>query len=203
MLAAISHDLRTPITQMRLRTELRPVSQDRDKTLAALDEMNTIIGTFLDYARASNESEPLNRIDLSSLVASICDDFADMGREVRCDPGHRILFNGKQIALKRAMMNLIENALVHAGSAEVTVTLDTPWIVVTVEDDGPGIPADRLEHAFEPFYRVETTRTGRSHSVGLGLSIALMIVEDHGGRIRLANRQSSGLRVEVILPEAT
>lgn len=200
MLAAISHDLRTPITQMRLRTELEPASENREKTLAALDEMNTIIGTFLDYARASNDTEQRSLIDLGSLIESICDDFSDSGADVACDVRGRILLTCRRIALKRAVSNIIQNALTYGDRADVTVSCVGHEIVISIEDAGPGIPEGEMEAVLQPFQRLESSRSQISEGVGLGLSIAQMVIEDHGGSIRLANRPTGGLRVDIGLP---
>lgn len=200
VLAAISHDLRTPITQMRLRAELMPPSEERDKMLVALDEMNTTIGTFLDYSRASSESEPSSRIDLGSLVTSVCDDFSDIGGNVECLVEDQVVLKCKRVGIKRVLVNILENALQYGGSARVSLGLRGSEAVVTVEDSGPGIPEERLADVFEPFLRLDTSRSDRSEGFGLGLSIALMIIEDHGGSIKLSNMAHGGLLAEIRLP---
>ena len=201
LLAAISHDLRTPITQMRLRTELMPPSEDREKTLSALDEMNTIIGTFLDYSRASQDDEVGSGVDLGSLIETICEDFADAGHHVECSVHNRVAVKCKRVALKRALVNIVENAVFYGGSAQVSLKSTPLGAEITIEDSGPGIREDRLPHVFEPFFRLEIARSTRHEGMGLGLSIALMIVEDHGGTIALSNKVSGGLKVVVRLPQ--
>lgn len=200
LLSAISHDLRTPITQMRLRAELMPRSEEREKMLLALDEMNTTIGTFLDYSRTATDTEPSSRIDLGSLVASICDDLADAGQNVSCHIESEVLLNCKRVAIKRVVVNIVENALQYAGAATVRLTRNGSDAVICVEDDGPGIPEERLTDVFQPFFRMESSRVDRREGTGLGLSIALMIVEDHGGTIALRNRDEGGIIAEVRLP---
>ena len=200
MLAAISHDLRTPITQVRLRTELAPDSPERTKTLTTLDEMNTIIGTFLDFARVSSDAEPRAFVDLGSLVGSICDDFADGGADVSFHEHNALTYWCKRVAMKRALSNVIRNALVYGQCARVAMSHEGTDILVSIEDNGPGIPESQMEAVFQPFRRLGQGKTRHSGGVGLGLSIAQSIVEDHGGTISLINNLGGGLRVEVRLP---
>ncbi|NSY41405.1 ATP-binding protein [Leisingera sp. ANG59] len=200
MLAAISHDLRTPITQLRLRTELAPESNERAKTLATLDDMNVIIGTCLDFARVSNDGEPRTTVDLGSLVQSICDDFADIGGDVTYEGPETTRYFCKRIALKRAITNIIDNALTYGGQARVTLSPVGRDLVICVEDDGPGIPDAEIETVFQPFCRLASDQVRPSDGVGLGLSIAQSIIEDHGGTVALSNRQQGGLLVMICLP---
>jgi signal transduction histidine kinase len=200
LLAAISHDLRTPITQMRLRTELMPESPERDKNLAALDEMEAIIATFLDYARAANESEERSRSDIGALVESLCADLADTGAEISCETEDSVVVTCKRLAVKRGVANLIENALNYGERAHVEVRRVGPSIIIRVDDDGPGIPEEDLDMVFTPFHRGEASRNRHTGGVGLGLSIAQAVAEDHGGEVRLGNRPEGGLRAEMILP---
>ena len=201
MLAAISHDLRTPITQIRLRTELAPASEERAKTLATLDEMNTIIGTFLDFARASSDNEPRTVVDFGSLVESICDDFADGGANVDYECTEEILYHCKRIAIKRALANVIKNALLYGARARVSLAAVGPDLIVDVVDDGPGIPESEIKNAMQPFRRLSSGRAIHVEGVGLGLSIAQTIIEQHGGNIVLSNRPQGGLLVRIRLPQ--
>ena len=200
LLAAISHDLRTPITQMRLRTELTTPSATREKTLAALDEMEAIIATFLDYARAVNETEERSRCDIGALVESICADLADTGADITCETDDGNIANCKRIAVKRCVSNIVENALNHGGNARVSVRRVAKNVVITVDDDGPGIPEEDLEAVFAPFFRGDASRNRYSGGLGLGLSISHAVIEDHGGAIRLTNRPKGGLTVQIMLP---
>lgn len=200
LLAAISHDLRTPITQMRLRTELRPASPDRDKTLTALDEMEATIATFLQFARATHEAEERSRADIGALVESICADLADTGAEITCEVEDGLVTSCKRLALKRGISNLIENALKHGGSAQVEVRAVPHAIVVRIDDQGPGVPEEELQAVFAPFHRGEASRNRDTGGVGLGLSIAQAVADDHGGAVRLANRSGGGLSAEFVLP---
>ena len=199
-LAAISHDLRTPITQIRLRSEMMPASPEREKNLRALDDIDAIIGTFLNYARTLDEAEPKSRIDLGALVASICDDLADGGAIIGCDCASGIIISCKRVGIKRAVTNLIENALKYGQEAHVRTYLVKHAAVISVEDRGPGIPASQLEGVFLPFNRGDASRSANSEGIGLGLSIVQAIAEDHGGDVRLINRSEGGLRAELVLP---
>jgi signal transduction histidine kinase len=198
--AAISHDLRTPLTQIRLRLEMTPASAERDKNLRALDDVDAIIGTFLAYARASHEAEERSRIDLGALVGSVCDDLADGGAAIECDCPTGLVVPCKRLAVKRAVTNLIENALKYGREARVSTRSAREGAVVSVEDRGPGIPPSQLEAVFEPFHRGGASGSADGRGVGLGLSIAQAIAEDHGGEVRLSNREEGGLRAELLLP---
>jgi signal transduction histidine kinase len=200
LLAGISHDLRTPLTQLRLRMELLPESADREKNLRTLDDMDGTIGTFLSYARASGEVEERSRIDLGALVASVCDDLADLGATVDCTAEPGLVVSCKRLAIKRAVTNLVENAVKYGLEARVRVGRAADRAVIAVEDRGPGIPEDQFAAVLSPFHRAEAARALDPRGVGLGLSIAQAIVEDHGGELRLANRASGGLKVEIVLP---
>ncbi|MBL3674108.1 ATP-binding protein [Paracoccus aerius] len=199
-LAAISHDLRTPITQIRLRSEMMPASPEREKNLRALDDIDVIIGTFLNYARTLDEAEPKSRIDLGALVGSICDDLADSGACISCDCASGIIISCKRVGIKRAVTNLIENALKYGQEAHVSTHRSRHVAVISVEDRGPGIPESQLERVFLPFSRGDKSRSSESEGIGLGLSIAQAIAEDHGGEVRLINLSGGGLRAELVLP---
>lgn len=199
-LAAISHDLRTPLTQVRLRTEMMPNSMERQKNLKAFDEMEAIIGTFLAYARAAHETERVEKSDIGALVDSVCDDLSDCGAAIECESEPNLVISCKRMAIKRAVVNVIENALKYGGHVRVATKRSGAGVVVTIDDNGPGIPPSELEAVFAPFYRGEKSRTAETGSVGLGLSIAQAIVEDHGGTLRLSNRPKGGLCAEIILP---
>ena len=198
MLAAISHDLRTPVTLLRLRGELMAEGEERTKVLNTLDEMESMIASALDFARGTFHDEPQRRVDLSALVASICDDMADSGATVDFDPPDQIPVTCRRIALKRALTNLLDNAVTYGGIARLRIEGRPDAVEITIDDDGPGIPQDQLDRIFLPFYRLDESRNGGG--VGLGLSIAQAIVHGHGGTIRPLNRPEGGLRVRVSLP---
>ncbi|MBI1366666.1 MAG: HAMP domain-containing protein [Alphaproteobacteria bacterium] len=200
LLAAVSHDLRTPITQLKLRAETLEDDEEREKYLAALEEMEIIIATFLDYARSAYGSEERSLVDLDSLVESICSDMADAGANVACKGGPPVTLHCKRVALKRAVRNLIDNAVKYGGGAEVSTHRDGQYVIIRVDDSGPGIPHDDIGEMLMPFRRGDPSRSRETGGVGLGLSIAQAIAHDHGGRLALNNRKNGGLRAELILP---
>lgn len=200
MLAAISHDLRTPVTLLRLRAELMAEGDERTKILDTLDEMEAMIASVLEFAKGTFHDEPQRRVDLSALVASICDDMADAGATIEFDPPDQTLIMCRRIALKRALTNLIGNAVKYGRVARVRIESSSDAVVITIDDDGPGIPQDQLDLIFMPFYRIEASRTSNRGGVGLGLAIAQSIVHGHGGTILPENRTEGGLRVRVSLP---
>lgn len=200
MVAAISHDLRTPITRLRLRAEFVEDEVQQRKMLADLDEMENMISTTLAFARDEASSEPVADIDLLALVRRVCDDMADGGATVSFDGKGRIPCQGKPIALRRAFANLIDNAVKYGGSAEVSVQAERDSVTVRIEDRGPGIANDDQERVFEAFYRLDRSRSRETGGTGLGLTVAQNIIRAHGGTISLSNRDGGGLCVEATLP---
>ena len=200
LLAAISHDLRTPVTQMKLRAELLESEEDQEKFIKALGDMEVIIATFHDYARSAYGSEARSRIELGSLVESVCSDMADAGENVVYESDERIYCECKRLAVKRALTNLIDNAVKYGSNARVSLANEGGRIIICIDDDGPGIPPDVVDKAFLPFHRFESSRSRETGGVGLGLSIAQAVAHDHGGDIKLVNRKDGGLRAEFSLP---
>jgi signal transduction histidine kinase len=199
MLAAISHDLRTPITLLRLRTEALEDGEDRERMLATLDDMERMIATTLAFARQDEEREEMRRVDLSALVQSLCDDFTDMGQPVRFTTPGKVLVDCRPVGVRRTVTNLVENALKYGGDAALSLREDASTVSVLVEDNGPGIPAEELDRVFLPFFRVEESRNRETGGTGLGLSIAQGIAQAHGGDITLENK-NQGLRATLVLP---
>ena len=200
ILAAVSHDLKTPITRLRLRTELLDDSPLREKFLADLDEMQRMTQAALDFLRGGEDSEPIAPVDLNALLQSLQEDAEDLGHEVgilgivlqplRCRP----------LALKRCLTNLVDNALKYGQRAEIAVA-DTPArLRLIVRDYGPGIPTTELEKVFEPFYRLESSRSRDTGGTGLGLGIARNIARAHGGELTLRNHPQGGLEAVLELP---
>ncbi len=200
MLAAISHDLRTPITLLRLRMETIDDSEERAKMQSTLDEMEAMISSTLSFARNDAESEAKERVNVTTLIGSICDDLTDAGFQVEFSEEDELVHECRPGALKRALSNLIENAVKYGNRARVKLQRTDRAIEITVDDDGPGIPENEFELVFTPFYRVEKSRSSETGGVGLGLSVAQSIVDKHGGQILLTNRDKGGLRVKVMLP---
>ena len=200
MLAAVSHDLRTPITQLRLRAEFIDDEQEQAKTLETLAEMEAMIASTLSFARDDAQQEAPRIVDVSALVAAICDDLAETGMSVEWNADEKIPYRCRSSALKRAITNLIENAVKYGRHADVDVCLEQEQVRITVEDKGPGIPDDELTNVFSPFYRVEKSRSSKTGGVGLGLSVARTIVHAHGGEIKLEALKEGGLRAFIELP---
>lgn len=199
MLAALSHDLRTPMTSMRLRLEMQEPSDSRDKLLLSLDEMQQMSDATLAFIRDSGATEATQKVDLAAVISSICDDLADTGADVVFDYRQQKIIACRPLSLKRALRNLIENAIKYGDTAEVTLSNEVHGLIIAVQDKGPGIPETQLSEVFEPFVRLETSRNRDTGGIGLGLSIAQQIINSHGGELRLSNREL-GLRVEVIFP---
>jgi signal transduction histidine kinase len=200
MLAAIAHDLRTPITGMRLRAEMIEDDETRARILDGLNEMGEMTEAALAFAKTDAQSEESRRVDLASLVESVCDDFVDGGAEVNFDGPERLDFTCRPTALKRAARNLVANAVRYGGSAEVALAQDETMITLSVADRGPGVPDEQLERVFDPFVRLEESRNRETGGSGLGLSIARNIARAHGGDVTLANRAEGGAVARLSLP---
>ena len=202
MLAAISHDLRTPITTLRLRAEFVDDEETRAKILETLEEMQRMTEATLAFAREEAATEETRTVDLAALVDSVCADLADLGQDVTFGGPERLPYACRPLSLKRALRNLIENAVAYGRRARVALAAGDEALRVTIEDDGPGIPEADFERVFQPFVRLEESRSLETGGIGLGMAIARSIVRGHGGEIELANREDGGLRVTVLLPLA-
>jgi signal transduction histidine kinase len=204
MLAAISHDLRTPLTRLRLQAEYIPDHELRESMLANIDAMRDMLTETLSFAEGDASADASAPFDLASILISLCDEASDAGAQAEYDGPNHVTAFGKRTAIRRMVSNLIDNAVRYGGAARVSLCEDaTDWIV-TVADDGPGIPSESFDQAFEPFQRLESSRNRETGGTGLGLSIARDIALAHGGRISLANASpnSGGLIVSVLLPKA-
>jgi signal transduction histidine kinase len=202
MLAALGHDLRTPITALRLRAEFIADATAREKLLVTLDEMQAMTEAALAFAREEATGEPRRTVDLAALLESLCDDLADLGWDVAFLGGARTPYRCRPEALRRAVRNLIENAVRYGERARVTLGHTSEGVDILVEDDGPGIAEVDFERVFAPFIRLEGSRNRETGGVGLGLSIARAVVRGHGGDILLANRPAGGLCATIRLPPA-
>lgn len=201
MLAAISHDLRGPITRLKLRAEMLPDGEARARMLADLADMEGMVSSTLDFARGEEQTEAVQTADLAATLEAICDDAADMGLAVDYAWSGRLLCVCRPLALKRALANLIENAARYGDRAKVRAEHRGDAIRVTIEDDGPGIPEEAMEKVFTPFFRLERSRNRKTGGMGLGMTVARTVIRAHGGDIRLDNRPEGGLTVVVILPQ--
>jgi signal transduction histidine kinase len=201
ILAAISHDLQTPITRMRLRADMADDTPERDKLVRDLAEIERLVQDGIAYARSAHSSgEKATRLDLSSFIDSIAYDYQDTGKAVQVSGVVSGTVATKPHALRRILANFVDNALKYAGSAEISVVRDDGRTVIAVLDRGPGIPDDRLEAAMKPFFRLEGSRNRETGGAGLGLAIAQQLAASIGGAVRLCNRPGGGLAAEIVLP---
>lgn len=204
MLTAIGHDLRTPITRLKLRTEFIDDEDMRRKMLTDLDELESMVSATLAFGRDVTIDEPVGTVDLAELVRTVLDEAGD-GRPDLADHityagPHHLPFRGRPVALKRAVSNLVQNALSYGGSAQATLQCANGMAQLLVEDDGPGIPMAELDRVFQPFHRVEASRNKETGGMGLGLPITRNIIRAHGGDVTLDNRPTGGARATVTLP---
>ena len=200
MLAAVSHDLRTPITNLRLHAEFVEDAETRAKILAALEEMQHMTEDALAFIREDIRREETRTVDLHALLDSVAADLGELGHDIAVAETERIVVACRAAALRRALRNLLENAAAYGVRAAAHIERTGEEILVVVEDEGPGIPEAELERVFEPFVRLETSRSRDTGGSGLGLAIARGIVRGHGGEILLENRAQGGLRATVALP---
>ncbi|HEY0130310.1 MAG TPA: ATP-binding protein, partial [Allosphingosinicella sp.] len=201
MLGAIGHDLRTPLASLRIRAENMGPEEERERLVATVEEMAATLEDILTLARTGRAREPVRPVDLAALADAVVEEFRDLGLAVEFRPSPRAVLAVQPNLLRRALRNLVDNALAYGGGGRVTVEERSGRIEIRVEDDGPGIPADRLEEVLEPFRRLDSSRNRESGGAGLGLAIALAVAQAHGGRLELANRVEGGLRASLILPK--
>jgi signal transduction histidine kinase len=201
MLAAISHDFRTPLTLLRLRVENVDDPVEREKMLSTIADLDAMVAATLEFASGGAKQAPRRPTDLTALVASITDDLADGGLPVSMEAARPVIHECDPATLKRALTNLIDNAVKYGGSATVAIRETLQAIEITIDDTGPGIPEEELTHVFEPLYRLESSRSRETGGMGLGLAIALSIIRAHGGRLTLSNRPQGGLRALIALPK--
>ncbi|WP_222184185.1 sensor histidine kinase [Geminicoccus harenae] len=202
MLAAIGHDLRTPLTSLRLRAEFVADPDVQEKMLKTIDEIQTMTEAALAFAREEATAERTRTVDLTALVESLCDDLADLGQDVTFLDSPRFSYRCRPDALRRSVRNLVENAVRYGERARVRIVKAADSIDIVVADDGPGIPDAHAERAFAPFFRLEHSRNRETGGVGLGLSIARTIARHHGGDITLATRPD-GMTATISLPLAS
>jgi signal transduction histidine kinase len=199
MLAAISHDLRAPMTAARLRAEMIEDPDVKDAIVGSLTEMQYITETTLSFARDETAAEEPRMIDLASLVEELADDLAATGQNIAITRTDQLHYRCRPVLMRRALSNLIGNATKYGKQAHVALHLTEEQARIMIDDEGPGLPQDQLEKVFDPFVRTEQSRSGGTGGLGLGLSIARTIIRAHGGDVRLDNL-TNGLRAEVTLP---
>jgi signal transduction histidine kinase len=200
--AALAHDLRTPLTRMKLRCELMRASKDKTQLQSDIAELEAIVASVIDFASVGRSDEEPSRVDVVSLLKTVCDDFPKARLAPESEAIHRLVIAAHPVQLSRCVRNLVENAIRYAGSATVAVADQADSIAISVDDKGPGIPHDKLEDVTKPFVRLETSRNQAFGGTGLGLAIAASIARTHGGVLRLENRDGGGLRATVTLPKA-
>ncbi|MDE2474179.1 MAG: HAMP domain-containing protein [Alphaproteobacteria bacterium] len=203
LLSAVGHDLRTPLAAMRITAEFVEDEEVRDRLTRNLDELHSMTEAVLSAAR-SGPGEERRRVDLATLIESVCDDLIELNQPVTVSIEGLAPSNCRPNEIRRAARNLIENAVRYGGCARVSLDREDDYFVVNVDDDGPGIPANRLEEVFEPFVRLEESRNNATGGSGLGLTLARAIAREHGGDIVLTNRMAEGriigLRAALRLP---
>jgi len=200
MLAAISHDLRTVLTRLRLRAEFIDDGEQQGKAIADIDEMQAMLDETLSFARDDANNEKPIRADLSALLQSLCGAVVDMGGEAAFNGPEHVTIQGRPVALRRAFGNLIDNAIRYGGRAAVRLSLAQEEAVVEILDSGPGIAEEMRERVFRPFFRLESSRSRETGGTGLGLASARTVIHRHGGDISLHDGPEGGLLVRVSLP---
>lgn len=202
ILAAISHDLQTPITRMRLRVEMADQPDLRDKLTQDLDSMTRLVREGIDYARSSGVApEPVRNVDLYNFIDTLVCDYADTGKNVQFTAARSNMpFATRPQALHRILTNLLDNALKFGDKADVTLTMRDGRVQIAVEDNGPGIPEPELAAVLQPFYRVESSRNRETGGTGLGLAIAVQLTGQLNGELQLVNRAEGGLCARITLP---
>jgi signal transduction histidine kinase len=201
MLAAITHDLQTPLTRLRLRLEKVNDGDLQQRLIDDLSAMQQMVKEGLDLARSMDTTETMQALDLDSLLDSVCSDATDGGQQVELRGRAAMALMGRPLAIRRCLVNLIDNAVKYGHYANVTVERLVGAARIRIRDGGPGIDQDQMARVFEPFYRIETSRSRESGGTGLGLTIARNIAEQHGANVVLSNHADGGLEVTLIVPE--
>ncbi|MEF2071796.1 ATP-binding protein [Consotaella aegiceratis] len=200
LLGAISHDLRTPLTTLRLKAEFIEDEDTRATIVATIDEMAAMAEATLNLTRAEAIEETTEQVDLAAIVSSVADDFVLADADVVVADSASVPYACRPVAMKRAISNLVDNAVRYGSRAVLRLSAPDGEPTITVDDDGPGLPVDQVEEAFQPFVRLESSRSRDTGGMGLGLATTRGIVQSHGGTVTLANRPGGGLRAEIRLP---
>ncbi len=201
LLVALGHDLRTPLTAMRVRAEMLENSQDRQRFLTSLDELDRLTEAALTAGAGAFAKDTPETMDLGALLDAVCADFEDTGANVTLQaPAERIVAQAWPEALRRALRNLIDNALRYGHSATVSIETTAAMCAIHIDDEGPGIRHADLERVTQPLVRLEESRSQETGGHGLGLAIAKSVAEAHGGALKLSNRPGGGLRASMVLP---
>ena len=200
MIGAIGHDLRTPLASLRIRAEAVADEAERARMIATIENLDQTLDDILALARAGQPSEAERAVDLGALAEAVTEEFVDLGQEVSFEPGERVVASVRPNSLRRAIRNLVENAVKYGEAASVSVSAAGGEARISIEDRGPGIAPGDLERVTDPFYRLEPSRSRATGGSGLGLAIARTIAESQGGRLELANLADGGLSAAILLP---
>ncbi|GGE85182.1 HAMP domain-containing sensor histidine kinase [Sphingomonas prati] len=200
MLGAIGHDLRTPLASLRIRIEGMDPAEERVAAIATIDESTAMLEDILVLARTGRVREDARRMDVAALVEALVEDYRDMGRAVAFTPGPRAIADVQPVLLRRAVRNLVDNALAYATTATLSVAATADAVIVSIADDGPGIPPADRARMMQPFQRQDSSRNRDTGGTGLGLAIARSIAEGHGGTLTLGEAEGGGLLAEIRLP---
>ncbi|GAB5488627.1 MAG: hypothetical protein Pars2KO_21970 [Parasphingorhabdus sp.] len=200
MLGAIGHDLRTPLAALRVRIESVEDEQERKRMAEGITEMDRTLDDILSLARLGRSNEKAEQNDLSALIDTVVNEFEDLGRDVTFERSGKFSINVRATLIRRALRNLIENAVTYGQRAYVSVEESGNSLSVFVDDDGQGLPEEQINSMFEPFVREEKSRNRATGGSGLGLTLARAIAREHGGDVKLKNRTEGGLRASLILP---
>jgi signal transduction histidine kinase len=198
MLGAIGHDLKTPLAALRVRIEAVENDTERGRMAATIEEINRSLDDILSLARVGRPTDPIEATELSALISDVIGEYEDMGDDVVLGDAARMVAPVRAIWLRRALRNLVSNALRYGHRARVQLVRDGQWAVLLVEDDGPGIPEEALSRMMEPFTRLDPSRNTGTGGAGLGLTLARAIADQHGGSLTLANRVEAGLVVGLV-----
>ena len=200
MLAGGSHDLRTPLTRMKLATTMLPDGEDKKDFLSDIDEMEKMLDGYLSFVSGEG-GEKSSFVDMNEMILSIINKFRNQNALIRYSTNDQVsAIQGREQALKRALTNVISNAFRYGKTIAVKLESNDKKLLVTVDDDGPGIPEDKREDVFKAFYRLEGSRNKETGGVGLGLSITKDVITSHGGTIELGNSELGGLKVTIAIP---
>tara|TARA_R110002033_G_scaffold42421_1_gene83336 strand:- start:56294 stop:57697 length:1404 start_codon:yes stop_codon:yes gene_type:complete len=200
MLGAIGHDLRTPLAALRVRVESVEDDIERERMIAGIEDIDHMLDDILSLARLGRSAEQADPVDIRSLIETIVDEFTDLGHEVHYQRGEKQSAMVRETLVRRALRNLIGNAILYGSSAHISVEKSGDRLLIHVDDNGPGIAEAKIESMFEPFLRGEGSRNRATGGSGLGLTLARAIARDHGGDIILKNREKGGLRATLALP---
>jgi two-component system OmpR family sensor kinase len=199
MIAAIAHDMRTPLTRLRFRIESAP-EEARAKLAADIDQMDEMISAALNFVRDSSQTGQRVKLELSSLLETVIDEAAETGVPASLTRSDKVVIEGDSLGLRRLVANLVDNAVKYGGVARASLHAGDEFAVIEIEDDGPGVQIDEIERLFEPFYRHEPSRSRETGGIGLGLAVVRSIARAHGGDVTLHNRPQGGLIARVMLP---